>query len=188
VAFIADHRVDALDRQLAEQRAYYEWARGDIRFPIIERALEWLEANRPADPGPTVLNWGDARPGNILFDGLTPSAVLDWEMVNLGPAGVDVGWMIFLHEFFQSLCDVFELPGFPDFCRPEDVLADYVEAGGRPISDDDLHWYRTYASTRFAIVSIRTSSREAAYGNRPYPDDPEDLLMNRALLAHALDR
>jgi aminoglycoside phosphotransferase (APT) family kinase protein len=41
VAFIADHRVDALDRQLAEQRAYYEWARGDIRFPIIERALEW---------------------------------------------------------------------------------------------------------------------------------------------------
>lgn len=184
VTFIAPHEGDAVARHLAEQRDYYEWARGELRFPVIERALDWLEANRPSDPGPTVLNWGDARPGNILFDGLAPSAVLDWELVNLGPAGNDVGWMIFLHQFFQSLCDVFELPGFPDFCRPDDVHADYVAAGGRPIGD--LEWYVTYANTRFAIVSIRTSQREVAYGNRPAPDDPEDLLMNRALLARAI--
>jgi aminoglycoside phosphotransferase (APT) family kinase protein len=185
-SFIAPSDGDAIDRHLAEQREYYEWARGELRYPVIERALDWLAANRPADPGPTVLNWGDARPGNILFDGLRPAAVLDWELVNLGPAGNDVGWMVFLHQFFQSLCDVFELPGFPDFCHPEDVLADYEAAGGRPISPQDLEWYVTYANTRFAIVSIRTSQREVAYGNRPSPDDPEDLLMNRALLARAI--
>jgi aminoglycoside phosphotransferase (APT) family kinase protein len=184
-SFIAADDGDALGRQLAEQRAYYDWARGDDRVPILVRALAWLEANRPDDPGPTVLNWGDARPGNILFDGLfdglAPSAVLDWEMVNLGPAGVDVGWLIFMHEFFQHLAETFGLPGFPDFCRAEDVLADYQAAGGPPI--EHLDWYRAFASTRFGIISLRTSRREVAYGNREHPDDPEDLLMHRDLLA-----
>ena len=177
---------ESLSRQLDELRSYYEWARtgwsfGDQTVPLIDAAIEWLHAHRPADPGPTVLNWGDARPGNILFDSTRPTAVLDWEMVNLGPAGVDVGWLILLHEFFQSLSVVFELPGFPDFCRPDDVHADYVAAGGRPIAD--LDWYITYAAVRFAVISVRTSSREAAYGNREVPADPADLIMHRDLLA-----
>ncbi len=177
---------ESLSRHLAELQSYYEWARtgwsfGDQTVPLIDTAIEWLHEHRPVDPGPTVLLWGDARPGNILFDGTKPAAVLDWEMVDLGPAGMDVGWLILLHEFFQSLSIVFELPGFPDFCKPDDVLADYVAAGGRPITDID--WYIAYAATRFAVVSLRTSSREAAYGNRETPDDPQDLIMHRNLLA-----
>jgi aminoglycoside phosphotransferase (APT) family kinase protein len=181
VTFIAPAGGDALGRQLAEQRAYYEWAAGGVRVPIVERALDWLAAHRPNDPGPTVVNWGDARPGNILFDATRPTAVLDWEMVNLGPAAVDVGWFVFMHQFFQSLATTFELPGFPDFCRSDDVIADYADAGGVPITD--LDWYVAFASTRFASISLRTSNREVAYGNRDAPSDPEELLMHRALLA-----
>lgn len=184
-SFIAPREGDALARQLDEQRRYYDWARGDDVVPIIERAFDRLAGSIPSDPGPTVLNWGDARPGNVLFDDhLQVTAVLDWEMVNLGPAGIDVGWTIFMHEFFQSLAGVFDLPGFPDFCRPEDFVADYEAAGGRHV--EDLDWYRLFASMRFAIISVRTSSREVAYGNRPAPDDPEELLMNRNLLARQL--
>ena len=177
---------ESLSRQLAELEHYYRWTRrdwsyGDATVPIIDTAIEWLHAHRPCDPGPTVLNWGDARPGNILFDGIRPAAVLDWEMVNLGPAGVDVGWLILLHEFFQSLCPIFQVPGFPDFCRADDVVADYVVAGGRPITD--LDWYITYAAVRFAVVSLRTSLRDVAYGNRAAPEDPEALIMHRDLLA-----
>ena len=129
LSFLPARDGDAIDRLLAEQRAYYDWARGELRLPVIERALEWLAARKPKNPGPTVINWGDARPGNVMFDGLTPTAVLDWEMVNLGPAGVDVGWLIFMHTFFQSLADVFQLPGFPEFCRRDDIVGAYVEAG-----------------------------------------------------------
>ena len=177
---------ESLRRQLREQREYYAWTRTEgwpydvPSVPLIDHALDWLDANMPPDPGPTVLNWGDARPGNVLFDGVDPVAVLDWEMVTLGPAGVDVGWLIFLHEFFQSLAVVFEMPGFPDFCKAADVHADYVAAGATPIAD--LDWYRAYAATRFGIISVRTSLREAAYGNREIPDDPADLIMHRALL------
>jgi aminoglycoside phosphotransferase (APT) family kinase protein len=180
LSFLPPSGGDDIARLLAEQRAYYDWARGDLRLPIIERALEWLAAHAPKNPGPTVLNWGDARPGNVMFDGLTPTAVLDWEMVNSGPAGVDVGWLVFMHQFFQSLADVFQLPGFPDFCRADDVQQAYVAAGGREI--DDFHWYVVYGSLRFAAIAIRTSLREAAYGNREMPDDPEDLIMHKAML------
>lgn len=180
VSFLPSPGDDDITRLLAEQRAYYDWARGDLRLPIIERALDWLATHRPANPGPTVINWGDARPGNVMFDGLDPTAVLDWEMVNAGPAGVDVGWLVFMHMFFQSLADVFELPGFPEFCRTDDVLEAYVAAGGREI--DDFEWYVNYASLRFAAIAIRTSLREVAYGNREMPDDPEDLIMHKAML------
>jgi aminoglycoside phosphotransferase (APT) family kinase protein len=139
-----------------------------------------LADRKPKNPGPTVINWGDARPGNVMFDGLTPTAVLDWEMVNLGPAGVDVGWLIFMHTFFQSLADVFQMPGFPEFCRRDDIVGAYVEAGGT--APEDLEWYVVYASLRFAAIAIRTSLREVSYGNREMPSDPEDLVMHKALL------
>lgn len=180
LSFLPERSGSAIERLLAEQRAYYDWARGELRLPIIERALDRLAAVPPREPGRVVINWGDARPGNVLFEGLTPTAVLDWEMVNVGPAGVDVGWLIFMHRFFQSLADVFQMPGFPEFCRPDDVVEAYVAAGGREIVD--LDWYIHFASLRFAAIAIRTSLREVAYGNREMPADPEDLIMHKDML------
>ena len=69
LSFLPSLQGDAIDRLLAEQRAYYDWARGDLRLPVIERALVWLADHKPQNPGPTVINWGDARPGNICLMG-----------------------------------------------------------------------------------------------------------------------
>ena len=105
------------------QREYYEWTRRDdgLRIPIIEETFDWLEANWPKDPGETVLSWGDSRPGNMIYDGFTPVAVLDWEMCTLGPREVDLAWMCFLHRFFQDLAEVFELPGLARLFRRDEV-------------------------------------------------------------------
>jgi hypothetical protein len=35
---------------------------------------------------------------------------------------------------------------------------------------------------RFAAVAIRTSLRGVAYGEREMPEDPEDLIMHKAML------
>jgi hypothetical protein len=43
-------------------------------------------------------------------------------MVNVGPAGIDVGWLIFMHQFFQSLADIFEMPASPSSARPPTSL------------------------------------------------------------------
>ena len=71
-------------------------------------------------------------------------------MAALGTRGVDLGWMIFIHDFFQDICRVLEMEGMPGFMRSEDVAAAYAEASG--VSVPDLEWYEVYAALRHAIV------------------------------------
>ena len=60
------------------------------------------------------------------------------------------------------------------------VSAEYERLTGyRP---QDLHWYEVYGALRFAIVSVRTSTRGIAYGQMEAPPDPDDLIMFRTLL------
>jgi len=176
---------DALDQHLGHERRYYDWAKGDTTYPLIERTFEWLHANRPTLTGPTVLNWGDARIGNMLWEGPTPTAVLDWEMAAVGPSGVDLAWMIFLHRFFQNMAETYGMPGLPDFMRRERMAELYTEMSGHPV--EALEWFEVFAALRFATVSVRTSSRSIQYGQMPAPDDPDDLIMFRPLLEQMLE-
>ena len=175
---------DPLDQHLGHERGYYEWARNGEHYPLIERTFEWLEANRPTITGPTVLNWGDARLGNMLFEGPVPTAVLDWEMVCVGPAGVDLAWMIFLHRFFQNLAETYGMPGLPDFMKRGKLAALYTEYSGQPV--EALEWFEVFAALRFAIVSVRTSVRSIEYGQMAAPAEPDDLIMFRPLLEQML--
>ncbi len=179
-----EHGTSALDQQLGYQRWYYEWARDGVTYPLIEATLAWLDANRP-DEGPTVLNWGDARIGNMLYRDFEPVAVLDWEMATVGPAEIDIAWMVFLHSFFNDLAQKFELPGIPDFMQRDDVARTYEQMTGRAVGP--LEWFEVFAALRFAVVSIRTSTRGIAYGTMEKPDDPDDLVMFRSLLEQMLD-
>jgi aminoglycoside phosphotransferase (APT) family kinase protein len=186
LAFLAQpaHGSSPLDQQLGYQRWYYEWARDGVTYPLIERTFRWLDDNRP-DEGPTVLNWGDARIGNILYRDFEPVAVLDWEMASIGPAEIDIAWMVFLHRFFQDLAAKFELPGIPDFMVRADIVQTYEAMTGRTVRA--LEWFEVFAALRFAVVSIRTSTRGIAYGTMEKPDDPDDLVMFRGLLEQMLD-
>ena len=175
----------ALDQHLGHERNYYEWARGDIHYPLIERTFEWLDANRPDLVNPTVLNWGDARIGNMLWEGPTPTAVLDWEMACLGPAEVDLAWMIFLHAFFQNMAETYGMPGLPTFMRRSDMAALYTEMSGRSV--EALEWFEVFAALRFATVSVRTTTRGVEYGQMEPPNEPDDVIMFRGLLEQMLD-
>ncbi len=168
-------------------RAYYDWTRSedDLRIPIIEEAFDWLEANWPADPGPGVLSWGDARPGNIIYDQFTPAAVIDWEMAAIAPREVDLAWIVFLHRFFQDIAEVFEMPGLPDFCRRDDVVATYESLTGHTVRDFD--WHLLYAALRHAVVMSRVKRRMIHFGEEQQPDDPNDMVMHAAALKKILE-
>ena len=172
----------ALRWHVDQQYEYYKWALLDDGFqvPIIERSLRWLEEHWPADPGPDVLSWGDARIGNIIYDGFTPVAVLDWEMAALGPRELDVSWFIFLHRFFQDIAEVFELPGLPDFLRRSQVERLYSSCSGHALRYMDF--YLVYAALRHAIVMARIRRRMIYFGEEQVPDDPDDYVMHRASL------
>ena len=180
-----EHGTDALAQHLGYQRWYYEWAREGVRYPLIERAFAWLDDNRPADVGPTVLNWGDARIGNVLFEGTQPVAVLDWEMAALGPAEIDVAWVIWMHRFFQNLAERYGGPGLPGFLDPDDVTATYGELAGQPVRD--LRWFTVFAALRHAVITVRTSGRTISFGQAELPDDVDDLVTFRSMLEEMLD-
>jgi len=169
-----------LRRHVASQRAYYDWVRGDEVIPVVEEAFAWLDANWPDDEGGTVISWGDARVGNIMYDGFVPVAVLDWEMAALGTRGIDVGWMIFIHDFFQDICRVLEMPGMPGFMRSEDVAATYAERSGVAVAD--LAFYEVYAALRHAIVMARVNARSVHFGDAEAPATPDEAVMHRDLL------
>jgi aminoglycoside phosphotransferase (APT) family kinase protein len=175
----------AMRRQVADQAAYYEWAREGLRVPLIERTFRWLDDNWPDDEGDAVMCWGDARIGNMMFgDDFAPVAVLDWEMAALAPREVDLAWFAYLHRFFEDLAAKFGAPGLPDFLRLDDVASSYERAAG--VTPRHLRWFTVYAALRYAIVSVRTTKRGVHFGQGEMPDDLDDLIMHRAGLEDLL--
>ena len=174
-----------LRRHVENQRRYYQWARAERRHPVIERAFAWLEENWPDEEGAAVVSWGDSRIGNVLFDGFAPAAVLDWERAALGPRELDLGWLCFMHLFFDDLARQAGLPGMPHFLRPEDVAATYAERTGRaPV---DLRFYDIYAALRHAIIMTRVSARRIHFGEADWPEDVDEVIPHRAVLECMLD-
>jgi aminoglycoside phosphotransferase (APT) family kinase protein len=168
-----------LRRKVARTRAWYDWTVADsgVRSPLVERGFAWLEDNWPADPGPTVLSWGDSRVGNVMYEDFTPVAVLDWEMAALSPREIDLGWLIYAHRIFQDMSDVFQVPGVPTFLDKDEVAAYYEKLTGH--TPRHLDFYITYSAIQYAIVFLRTGARSAHFGEIVLPADVDDLLHNR---------
>jgi aminoglycoside phosphotransferase (APT) family kinase protein len=171
----------ALIDHVAGQRAYHRWvaARGPDA-PIIGRCFDWLDRNWPRRVGETVLDWGDARIGNIRYDNFTPAAVLGWELATLGPRELDLGWFVYLHRFFEDLAARADLPGLPDFLRRDDVCADYHAMSG--YEPKDMDFFTLYAALRYAIILLRVQHRAIYLGRATVPADPDDLIPHRPAL------
>lgn len=173
----------ALRKHFDWVRSWYDFAVPDIgRSPLLERTFAWLEANWPAETAAAepVLLWGDARVGNVLYRDFQPVAVLDWEMVTLGPRELDVAWMIFAHMVFQELAGLATLPGLPEVMREDDVRATYARLTG--VEVDDLHWFYVYSGVMWACVFMRTGARRVHFGETEKPDDVESLFYHAGLM------
>ncbi|HET9893108.1 MAG TPA: phosphotransferase family protein [Mycobacterium sp.] len=173
----------AMRRHFNWVRSWYDFAVPDIgRSPLLERTFDWLEAHWPAEAAAAepVLLWGDARVGNVLYNDFRPVAVLDWEMVTLGPRELDVAWMIFAHMVFQELAALATLPGLPGVMREEDVRATYARLAGVEVGD--LHWFYVYSGVMWACVFMRTGARRVHFGELERPDDVESLFYHAGLM------
>jgi aminoglycoside phosphotransferase (APT) family kinase protein len=175
----------ALQAHVRHTYEYYEWTRaGSPGVPLIERAFGWLREHWPRESDP-VLCWGDARIGNVIYRDFIPVALLDWEMASLGPRELDLGWMIFLHRFFEDIAKGAGVPGLPDLLRRHDVVDTYAEIAGYRATD--LDFYTTYAALQHAIIMVRIQLRATAFGQDERPADPDEMIMHRDTLAKMLD-
>jgi aminoglycoside phosphotransferase (APT) family kinase protein len=150
-------------RDLATWRHFYDWARAGETNPTVEAGLAWMVEHRPSDDREPVLNWGDARIGNVMFaDDLTVNAVLDWEMVGLGQPDVEVAWWLFILRHHTEGIGAPMPPGFP---TREEVVAIYEKASGRSL--DHLDYYEVWAAVRLAIIMHRAGNLMIELGILP---------------------
>jgi aminoglycoside phosphotransferase (APT) family kinase protein len=140
-------------------RDWYGWMQAGRTYPIVEAALDHLFANKPRDAPDCVL-WGDARLGNVIFDGDNRvAALLDWEMAALGPGEVDLAWWLVMDHLLSEGLGTPRLAGLPD---RGDSIAFYERARGCPVQH--IEYYEILAALRFALVLIRATERYRSVG------------------------
>ena len=175
----------ALRRCLNHWRDYYLWVVKDRPSPLLADCFDWLSDNLPEDLGPDALSWGDGRIGNMMFRDNEVVAVLDWEMAAVAPPEIDLGWMCYLHLFFQDLALELGAPGLPDMFRPTDVVESYAKASG--YEPGDLLWPIAFAAIRHGAIMRRVTERSIFFGEAEAPADIDDLIMHRSTLRGMLD-
>jgi len=149
---------NGLDQEIARYEEFLAWAARGAPQPTTEAALAWLKANKPKDE-PEGLVWGDARIGNIIYQGTTPAAVIDWEMVRIGSPEMDIAWAIFLDRHHSEGIQAARLEGFPSY---EETLAHYEQHSGHRVKH--LEYYLVFAGFRFAVIMIRIAQQLLEYG------------------------
>ena len=175
-----------LRRHVANRRAWYEFAAQACgRSDLVERGFVWLDDNWPAETE-TVFSWGDSRIGNVLYRDFEPVAVLDWEMAGVGPAELDLGWIVYCHRMFEDIAAQMGLPGMSHFMRADDVARSYERITGK--TPRDLEWFITYSCLQLSIVFMRTSWRQVHFGDRPMPASVDEMIMNAPTLSEMIGK
>lgn len=131
-------------------RHYLDWATGGQHHIVATPAFEKLLEIWPDDGEFIELCWGDARPGNQMFDGTELLAIFDWEMVSLGNAESDLGWWLFLQQFSTVGMGATLLPGMLDEAA---TIALWEELMGRKAVNVDF--YKKLAGFHFTLVYLR---------------------------------
>ncbi len=165
------HAVDWRAAQLAflgvpNAKEYMEWQvsyyddvlalNHDPTPEILLKTREWLLIHRFA-PKTLSLCWGDARLGNMVFNGNRVAAALDWEMAHVGDPDADLAWYCHV-DWAASLGrpqPLTRLVGLPD---TQHTIASYEKLSGRKVENFD--YYDVFAAWRLAIVYTRVENDE----------------------------
>jgi len=149
----ADDAGSGLTAYLRHMAEWYHWTAAGRRFPVTDAALAYiLERAAGATTGPPVLAWGDARPGNIIFDPrrFVPAALIDWEVAAIAPPEVDIAhWLVF-DDFATSASGVERLAGY---ASRDEIIGRYEATSGRRLGD--VGYFEIVQSFFLATTLIR---------------------------------
>ncbi|NOX52441.1 MAG: phosphotransferase family protein [Gammaproteobacteria bacterium] len=118
-------------------------------IPAMEETTRLLEAQMPEQVGAVIVH-GDYRLGNMIIDGGSIKALLDWELCTLGDALADVGyllnsWVMPGEEDEDTTAT--SVGGFPE---RQTLIERYSKATGRDLSG--INYYRAFSHWRLAAI------------------------------------
>jgi aminoglycoside phosphotransferase (APT) family kinase protein len=136
-----------------------------------DRAAVALEAalrrSAPARARTAIVH-GDYRLGNILMEGATPRALIDWEIWSVGDPAVDVGWLVQFTDPATYPGVGREVPGTPGF---DEVIERYAAAAGRDPAE--LEWFVALGCFKLAAIQAHNRRRHL---DGEHHDDFQELL------------
>jgi len=140
-------------RQIGRWSKQYVAAKTD-EIPSMERLMEYLPANVPADDTSCIVH-GDYRMGNMLFHPTEPKvvALLDWELSTLGHALGDLGYCcMFYHSGIAGRISLDGLTGSSTgIPTEEEFLAEYCRLSGR-CGIPNWNFYLAFSFFRLASI------------------------------------
>lgn len=150
---------DYFARQIRRWAGQYKESVLDA-IPSMDRLIEWLPANIPADETTSIAH-GDFRLGNVILHPTRPKvvAVLDWELSTLGHPLADLGYFCMgyhtspdLYGFGDANTDELGIPA------EAEVVAAYCAATGRD-EIPDWPFYLAFAMFRMAAILYGIAGR-----------------------------
>ncbi|CAM8640374.1 COG3173 Predicted aminoglycoside phosphotransferase [Burkholderiales bacterium] len=136
-----------LQHSLEQTRTFLRWVENQQRpLPQLHAVLDWLEHHQPSDEE-TVICWGDAKLGNLLFEGSTVTGALDWEGAHLGAPCSDLAWALMLDRALSEGIGLSRIAGFPS---REETLIYWRDRSGR--DTHDLAYYEVFSALKFAVI------------------------------------
>jgi aminoglycoside phosphotransferase (APT) family kinase protein len=119
--------------------------------PALELGFAWLTSRRPAGLGRVVVH-GDFRLGNIVVDDAGLVGVLDWELAHVGDPAEDLGWLCVRSWRFGGRLPVAGIGS------REELLAEYVAAGGPTVSAEALAWWEAFGTLRWGAICVQQAA------------------------------
>jgi aminoglycoside phosphotransferase (APT) family kinase protein len=162
--------------QIDRYESFSKAALGDRNHPVLDAAYAWLRANDPGDDR-VGISWGDARPGNIIWQDYEVAAVVDWEACALSPTEADVGWWLM---YDRMSFDDMGVPRLAGYSTRDEMIEMYEGASGREVRNP--HYWEVFAATRLCAIFIRIGDRLVETGlvppeiNKPVVNSATDAL------------
>lgn len=137
---------EVVDRNLRRQKRIFE-ERKLVDEPAVNEIIDWLYENRPTIPETTLVH-GDFRIGNMLIHEESISAVLDWELSEIGDPMFDLAYSS-LQYFAGKLVNPIERPNLACAVLDREWYYDeYEKRTGRTVDRERLRYWRVYGAFR----------------------------------------
>ena len=160
---VPDGQEPTAARQVEIWRAYLERELAGRSHPLAADAFRWLTANQPPHvPESVCLNWGDPRPGNMIWSDFHCACVTDFEAAAVAPRAVDLGWWLMFDRWSHESAGVARLDGEP---TRDEQAALYFEVAGVPA--EPMRWYEVFAAARYCAIVVRVMNRTVERGLMP---------------------
>ncbi len=129
----------------------------------LEKAIEWLNRNIPAESGATLVH-NDYKFDNVMLnpENLTEIvAVLDWEMTTVGDPLMDLGTTLGYWMSKNSGAEMLSMPFNPrvlmENISRRELIEMYAEKSGRDVSD--MLFYYAFGTFKIAVIAQQIYAR-----------------------------